>query len=39
MILSKKLAAANILGMDIAGVDPLESRHGPLVLKSIPALD
>ena len=35
------LAAANILGMDIAGVDLLESRDGPLVLEvnSSPGLE
>ncbi len=35
------LAAANILGMDIAGVDMLESRDGPLVLEvnSSPGLE
>ena len=38
---SVALAAANILGMDIAGVDMLESRDGPLVLEvnSSPGLE
>ncbi len=39
--ISIALAAANILGMDIAGVDMLESRDGPLVLEvnSSPGLE
>ena len=39
--ISVALSAANILGMDIAGVDLLESRDGPLVLEvnSSPGLE
>ena len=38
---SVALSAANILGMDIAGVDLLESSNGPLVLEvnSSPGLE
>ena len=40
-IISVALSAANILGMDIAGVDLLESANGPLVLEvnSSPGLE
>ena len=39
--ISVALSAANILGMDIAGVDLLESKDGPLVLEvnSSPGLE